>query len=158
MTRFKWTPDSHFLDIMDTHAFASLAHIRILLLPVGTISQSSFDDYAAEIRSFETLRLGDIPSDSKDERARFMPSPMSTGSLHLSFPSHPPPHSHMPLSLLRPSHFPLAVIGVAACSQTETLSSTFSQFNASLLDIFPSGAIFPLARTNARQVWSSYPA
>ena len=79
--------------------------------------------------------------------ARFMPSPLSTGSLHLSFPSHPPPHSHLPLSLLRPSHFPLAVIGVAACSHTETLSSTFSQFNASLLDIFPSGAIFPLART-----------
>ena len=69
MTRFKWTPDSHFLlDIMDTHAFASLAHIRILLLPVGTISQSSFENYAAEIRSFETLRLGDIPSDGKDER------------------------------------------------------------------------------------------
>jgi len=53
---------------MDTHAFASLAHVRILILPVGGIQQSTFEKYAAEIRSFDDIRLGDIPADNKDER------------------------------------------------------------------------------------------
>ncbi|TFK42560.1 transport protein particle complex subunit [Crucibulum laeve] len=131
---------------MDTHAFASLAHVRILLVPVGSIPQSLFEKYAAEIRSFDSIRLGDIPADAKDEKARFMPSPLSTGHLHLSFPTHPPPLSHSPLTLFRPSHFPLAVIGIASCSQDESLASLHSQFNDSLLDAFPAGGIFPLAR------------
>lgn len=53
---------------MDTHAFASLAQVRILLVPVGTIPQSSFNKYAAELRTFDAIRLGDIPADNKDER------------------------------------------------------------------------------------------
>jgi hypothetical protein len=75
-----------------------------------------------------------------------MPSPLSTGHLHLSFPTHPPPLSHVPLSLLRPSHFPLAVIGVAVCAQTDSLGSTLEQFNTSLVDIFPPGCMYPLAK------------
>ncbi|KAJ7285808.1 TRAPP II complex [Mycena rebaudengoi] len=131
---------------MDTHAFASLAQVRILLVPVGTVPQSAFDKYAAELRTFDAIRLGDIPADNKDERARFMPNPMSTGYLHLSFPTHPPPFSHLPLSLLRPSHFPLAVIGLAVCSKTDALPSILSEFNASLQDIFPAGGMYPLAK------------
>ncbi|KAF8894639.1 TRAPP II complex [Infundibulicybe gibba] len=131
---------------MDTHAFASLAHVRILLVPVGLTPRSAFDKHTEDIRSFDTIRLGDIPADTKDERARFMPNPLSAGHLHLNFLSHPPPHSHLPLSLLRPSHFPLAVIGVAACSETDSLASILAQFNASLVDMFPSGGIFPLAK------------
>lgn len=53
---------------MDSHAFASLAHVQILLLPVGSIQQSAFDKFAAEIRAFDDIRLGDIPADQKDER------------------------------------------------------------------------------------------
>ncbi|KAJ7709879.1 TRAPP II complex [Mycena rosella] len=131
---------------MDTHAFASLAQVRILLVPVGAISQASFDKYAAELRTFDAIRLGDIPADNKDERARFMPNPLSTGYLHLSFPTHPPPFSHLPLSLLRPSNFPLAVIGLAACSKTDSLPSILEEFNAGLLDIFPAGGMYPLAK------------
>ncbi|KAF7363484.1 hypothetical protein MSAN_01004300 [Mycena sanguinolenta] len=131
---------------MDTHAFASLAQIRILLVPVGTISQSTFDKHAAEFRSFDAIPLGDIPADNKDEKARFMPKPLSTGYLHLSFPTHPPPFSHLPLSLLRPSNFPLAVIGLAACSKTDSLPSVLAEFNAALLDIFPAGGMYPLGK------------
>ncbi|KAJ7449836.1 TRAPP II complex [Mycena latifolia] len=131
---------------MDTHTFASLAQVRILLVPVGTIPQATFDKYAAELRTFDAIRLGDIPADNKDERARFMPNPLSTGYLHLSFPTHPPPFSHLPLSLLRPSNFPLAVIGLAACSKTDSLPTVLSQFNAALLDIFPAGGMYPLAK------------
>ena len=53
---------------MDTHAFASLAHVRILIVPVGSIPHYSFEKYAAEIRSFESVRLGDIPADHKEEK------------------------------------------------------------------------------------------
>ncbi|KAF8921247.1 TRAPP II complex [Mucidula mucida] len=121
---------------MDTHGFASLAHLQILLVP----------KYVAEIRSFESLRLGDIPVDSKNERARFMPNPLSTGHLHLSFPTRPPPTLHDSLALIRPSQFPLAVIGLALCSPTDTLTSILAQFNGALLDLFPPGALYPLAR------------
>ncbi|KAJ7046805.1 TRAPP II complex [Mycena alexandri] len=131
---------------MDTHAFASLAQVRILLVPVGTISESTFNKYATELRTFDAIRLGDIPADNKDERARFMPNPLSTGYLHLSFPTHPPPFSHLPLSLLRPSNFPLAVIGLAACSKTDTLPTILAEFNSALLDIFPAGGMYPLAK------------
>lgn len=50
---------------MDNFSFASLAYVRILLLPVGLIPQASFESYAAEIRSFESIRLGEIPADIK---------------------------------------------------------------------------------------------
>lgn len=149
---------------MDPHPFASLAHVRILLIPVGLIPQASYETFAQEIRSFETLRLGEIPADTKDDKgkfgetmsfefsqhctiaARFLPSPLSKGNLHLNFPTHPPPRSHSPLSLLRPSHFPMAVIGVASCSQIDSLKSLYSQFNASLSDIFSPGGVYPLVK------------
>lgn len=53
---------------MDTHAFASLAHVRILLMPVGAIPQSTFEKYASDIRSFDTIRMGDIPVDHKEDK------------------------------------------------------------------------------------------
>lgn len=72
---------------------------------------------------------------------------MANGHLHLAYPSHPPPHAHYPLSLLRPSHFPLAVVGVAASSDSDSLNPLVAQFNTALLDIFPAGAMYPLARS-----------
>ena len=78
--------------------------------------------------------------------AQFLPNPLSTGHLHISFPTHPPPQSHALLSLLRPSHFPLAVIGIAKSTQVNSLPSLYSQFNASLADIFPHGGLYPLAK------------
>lgn len=69
---------------MDSHAFASLAHVRILLLPVGTIKQTTFEKFAAEIRAFDDIRLGDIPADQKDERGEcnmlffFLATPLFT--------------------------------------------------------------------------------
>jgi hypothetical protein len=74
-----------------------------------------------------------------------MPNPLSRGHLHLSFPTHPPPALHSSLSLFRPSNFPLGVIGVASCSQNDSLSSILAQFNASISELFPSSSPFPLA-------------
>ena len=53
---------------MDLLDFCSLAQIRILLLPVGPIKHATFTHWASEIRSFESIRLGDIPADSREER------------------------------------------------------------------------------------------
>ncbi|KAG8217536.1 TRAPP II complex [Butyriboletus roseoflavus] len=132
---------------MNSHAFASLAQVRILLLPVGQIPRATFDAYAAEIRTFESIRLGDIPGDAKDERAHFMPSPLSSGYLHLSFLSHPSLHAHWPLSLFRPSHLNLGIIGIAACSSSHPLSSVLEQFENILAEISPESLTFPLAKT-----------
>jgi hypothetical protein len=63
---------------MEYNAFASLAHFRILLLPVGSISRKTFDQWAAEIRSLENLRLSDIPPGTKDEKGK-----------HTLHPAHP---------------------------------------------------------------------
>ncbi|KAF7304920.1 hypothetical protein MKEN_01206300 [Mycena kentingensis (nom. inval.)] len=126
---------------MDSNSFASLAQVRILLVSVGNIPKSTFDRYAGELRSFDAIRLGDIPADYKDEKVRF---PAAT-SISVSLLIHPP-HSHLPLSLLRPSHFPLAVVGIAACTRTDSLPDILTQFNASLLDIFPGGGMYPLAK------------
>lgn len=149
---------------MISYAFASLAHVRILLLPVGQIPRATFDTYAAEIRTFESIRLGDIPGDAKDERgalsrvplthilttaipARFMPNPMSSGHLHLSFISHPSSHAHAPLSLFRPSHFSLGIIGITACSSSHPPSFALEQFDNALADISLEASTFPLAKT-----------
>ncbi|KAF8136381.1 transport protein Trs120 or TRAPPC9 TRAPP II complex subunit-domain-containing protein [Boletus edulis] len=131
---------------MIPYAFASLAHVQILLLPVGQIPRATFDAYAAEIRTFESIRLGDIPGDAKDERARFMPSPL--------FPSHPTLPAHSPLSLFRPSHFNLGIIGIAVCSSSHPSSSALEQtmMNPTLASekTLPVLAIIPNAMGNKR--------
>ncbi|KAH9951944.1 TRAPP II complex [Amylocystis lapponica] len=130
---------------MEPVAFASLAHIPVLLVPVGNIRRAVFEKWAADIKTFQSIPLGDVPSDSRDERARFMPSPLASGHLHLSYPSHPPPSTRSSMALFRPADFPLAVVGVASCSQSDALSSISDNFNASLSELFPNGSPFPLA-------------
>ena len=75
-----------------------------------------------------------------------MPSPLASGHIHLSFPSHPLPSSYAQLSLFRPSDFPLGVIGIATCSQGELLPAISSQFRAAVSELFPEGSTFPLAK------------
>ena len=75
-----------------------------------------------------------------------MPNPLSSGYLYLSYPSHPTPPSHLPLSLFRPSHFTLGIIGIAACSSSYSLASALEQFENAVLDIFQDVSTFPLAK------------
>lgn len=78
--------------------------------------------------------------------ARFMPNhQLTTGSLHLSFISHPPPDSHIPLSLLRISDFPLAVVGIASCAPNDSLATILAQFQTTIHEVFPASSMFPLA-------------
>ncbi|KAI8998543.1 TRAPP II complex [Trametes punicea] len=131
---------------MEPFTYASLAQIRILLLPVGNIRRSIFDKWAHDIRSIDSVRLGDITTDVKDERSRFIPNhQLASGYLHLAYPSHPPPDSHAPLSLFRTSDFPLAVVGIASCGENDSLATILTHFQTSLHEIFPQGSMFPLA-------------
>lgn len=78
--------------------------------------------------------------------ARFMPNhQLASGCLHLSYPSHPPPDSHTPLSIFRVSDFPLAVIGIASCAPNDSLATILAQFQTVLHEVFPASSMFPLA-------------
>lgn len=59
---------------MDAHPFATLGHVRILLVPVGPIRKATFDKWTALIRSFEHIRLDDIPPDPREDRGEFRAS------------------------------------------------------------------------------------
>lgn len=74
-----------------------------------------------------------------------MPNPLASGHIHLNYPSHPPSAIHSALSVFRPSDFPLGLIGVASCSQTDSLTDILAHFNAARNELFPSGSTYPLA-------------
>ncbi|KAI0780823.1 TRAPP II complex [Trametes elegans] len=131
---------------MESITFASLAQIRVLLVPVGNIRRSTFEKCAQDIRSIDTVRLGDLTTDVKDDRSRFMPNhQLASGYLHLTYPSHPRPDSHTPLSLFRTSDFPLIAIGIASCGENDSLATILTQFQTSLHEVFPRESMFPLA-------------
>lgn len=79
--------------------------------------------------------------------ARFLPNPLASGHIHLRYPSHPPPSTHTILSLFRPSDFPLGVVGIAANSHGDTLTSILNDFTSTMSRLSPQGSLFPLART-----------
>jgi len=79
--------------------------------------------------------------------ARFMPKDaLQTGHLHLSFITHPPTPALNSLSLLRPSLFPLAAIGIACATHSDSLPALQADFSSTLLDRFPAESTYPVAR------------
>ena len=100
---------------MDHFAFASLAQIQILLVPVGSITKSLFDRRAAEIRSFDSIPLGDITVGDKDQR----------GTQRAFVPADPrPPHFIQPVFFQRPIHS-LPVIFTSVFRHVLPLNPTF---------------------------------
>ena len=53
---------------MESFAYGSLAQIRVLLLPVGNIRRTTFERWMQELKEIDTVRLGDLTTDVKDER------------------------------------------------------------------------------------------
>ncbi|KAI9466349.1 TRAPP II complex [Lactarius psammicola] len=121
---------------MEYNAFASLSHFRILLVPVGSISRATFDQWATEIRTLENLRLSDIPPGTKDEKGISTPFIPDSSPTFLAL-------RYVSLSALT---FSLGVIGIASCSHTDSLSSIAAEFNATVKDLFPPDSIYPLAK------------
>ncbi len=60
--------------LMDCSTFAALAQIQILLLPIGSISRTTFDLWARTIRTFNEIRLSDVQGDSKDDTREYTSS------------------------------------------------------------------------------------
>ncbi|EJU05644.1 hypothetical protein DACRYDRAFT_113706 [Dacryopinax primogenitus] len=130
---------------METLPFASLAQLNILIIPIGPIRASVFNHWASLIRSFTSIRLADIPPDPRQDRSRFLPSALSSGSIHLAFPSHPPPSTAQPYALFRPASFVHGVIGVADCSSSSSLAALLAEFYGVLHEVFGPNPVFPLA-------------
>jgi len=98
---------------MDFHAFASLAHVRVLLIPVGGIQRTDFEKCAAEIRTFDNIRLGDIPTDSKSEKgpsssSRLPVNPFNNLYIHRF-------HSWSSFHRTSPSQFPISPSSTLTC-------------------------------------------
>jgi hypothetical protein len=74
-----------------------------------------------------------------------MPGPLASGSIHLAYTLHPPPQWHEPLSVIRLSHFPLGVIGIASATSAAQLTSIRAQFDANVDDLFDGSSFYPLA-------------
>ena len=81
-----------------------------------------------------------------DTQARFMPNPLASGHIHLSYQSHPPSAGHNALALFRPSDFPLGVVGIASCSQVGSVSTILASFNSSVQDMGLHKSAFPVSK------------
>jgi hypothetical protein len=53
---------------MDLYSFASLGHIRVLLIPIGSIRPHSFDEHVQDIKACHQIRFSDIPADGNGEK------------------------------------------------------------------------------------------
>ena len=82
---------------MESFPYGSLAQIRMLLLPVGNIRRSTFETWVQEIKGIDTIRLGDLTTDVKDERCT---SRLGWPRLYHPF-SLRPQHASCPITSLR---------------------------------------------------------
>ncbi len=145
---------------MELPSFASLARIRILLLPVGEIQQTTFKQWSLAISSLSDIKLSDVPP-SRDDK----------GS-HLSVQSSRSDPFSQPVLCLVPSQpavsiwlifFILLLSGTnlfqSFASPTSLLVSLAllqhpppptchplrAQFDAAVDDLFDSSSFYPLA-------------
>ncbi|SPO28950.1 related to hypercellular protein (hypa) [Ustilago trichophora] len=116
-------------------SFIDHAKLRILLAPVGGVSETDFAKWCDYVRSFETVRLADLPSSCSARRraaaaaaasttgsstpsgsSSSSSSPiLQTGEIHLSFvTSYDPDHAFLaPFNMHRQV---LGALGIATCS------------------------------------------
>ncbi|KAG8836757.1 hypothetical protein FRC18_010798 [Serendipita sp. 400] len=132
---------------MESNAFSTLARLKIMVIPVGSISKAAYEEWNALLRAFESIPLVDVPPVRNDDRTRFMPPAASNGHLHLDFVSHPPPIWHHSLALFRPSLFPLGVIGIASCSASTSLHALQAEFHKKVKHMYPYNSPYPLAQS-----------
>jgi hypothetical protein len=57
---------------METIAFASLAHLKIIIIPVGPIAKPVYDKWNAVLRTFESIPLVDVPPARHDDRSEYI--------------------------------------------------------------------------------------
>lgn len=101
-------------------SFIDPARVRILLAPVGEVKEEDFAQWCEYVRTFETIRLTDLPSSSSVRTAAAAASPhiLQSGEIHLSFvTSYDPDHAFLgPFNLHRQV---LGVLGLTSYSPTK---------------------------------------
>ncbi|CDU24850.1 related to hypercellular protein (hypa) [Sporisorium scitamineum] len=133
-------------------SFIDHAKLRILLTPVGGISEADFARWCDYVRSFETIRLADLPSSCTARRraanasvsgggASSSSSPiLQTGEVHLSFvTSYDPDHSFLaPFNMHRQV---LGALGLAAYSNNADLKRELEASPSALRELHPGALV-----------------
>jgi hypothetical protein len=55
---------------METNAFAALAHLKIIIIPVGSIQKPVFEKWSSVIRTFESIPLVDVPPARQEDKSK----------------------------------------------------------------------------------------
>lgn len=58
---------------MESSPFASLAHLKVLVIPVGDIPRAKFEEWATIVRGFESIPLFDIPPARAEDKGESDP-------------------------------------------------------------------------------------
>ncbi|TKY89469.1 hypothetical protein EX895_002000 [Sporisorium graminicola] len=135
-------------------SFIDHAKLRILLAPVGGISEADFAKWCDYVRSFETIRLADLPSHcTARQRATnttgsggsasssSASSPiLQTGEIHLSFvTSYDPDHSFLaPFNMHRQV---LGALGLATYSNNAVLKHELEASPSALRELHPGALV-----------------
>ena len=134
-------------------SFIDHAKLRILLAPVGGISEADFARWCDYVRSFETIRLADLPSSctarrraasttySPGESASPSSSPiLRTGEIHLSFvTSYDPDHAFLaPFDMHRQV---LGALGLATYSNSVTHKHELEASPSALRELHPGALV-----------------
>ncbi|CAO1630540.1 unnamed protein product [Parajaminaea phylloscopi] len=122
-------------------AFVSPAKIRILLTPTGPdVSPADFDQWAACVRSFESIRLADLPESVTGRAGPVSGSALHRfGEIHLSFvTSYDPSHSFLaPFALHKQV---LGVLGLGSFTESHA-SGDFDGVPSALRELYPSAIV-----------------
>ncbi|SNX86196.1 related to hypercellular protein (hypa) [Melanopsichium pennsylvanicum] len=135
-------------------SFIDHARLRILLCPVGNVSESDFAKWCDYVRSFETIRLSDLPSSCAARRRAAShttasgtnapsssTSPMlQTGEVHLSFvTSYDPDHAFLaPFNMHRQV---LGALGLATYSNRAMNRHEIEAAPAGLREMHPGALV-----------------
>ncbi|SPO47356.1 related to hypercellular protein (hypa) [Moesziomyces antarcticus] len=133
-------------------SFIDHAKLRILLAPVGDIDEAEFAKWCDAVRSFETIRLADLPSScaARQKAARHAASGSSTsastspilqtGEIHLSFvTSYDPDHAFLaPFNMHRQV---LGALGLATYSNNALNRHELEASPSALRELHPGALV-----------------
>ncbi|SCZ89502.1 BZ3500_MvSof-1268-A1-R1_Chr9g10432 [Microbotryum saponariae] len=124
---------------MDPSAFVAPARIGVLLVPLHPIKRARFQQYADQIRAFDSIELSQVPVDNRGDRAIFSSSPTTTGQLLFEYLTPTTYASAHPLAFL--AEFQLhrqvhGIIGIFDASEhtdnSTSLQHALAQFHHAL--------------------------
>lgn len=120
---------------MDSLGFTAPAKIRVLLVPVPPIKHATFIEKVKLVKSFETVRLGDVTPDLRANKALFSPQGFSNGQMQFNFVTSYN-KEHLYLSEFQPFRRVMGFIGIMDCQEWESLEEGYLNF-LKILNYYP---------------------